>query len=393
MSDYSGTQNHISDHQARIIAQETIWTNIISMTMAFIVILVYFVTFFCNKRLVDRVTLRLTVASSVSDLIYSASMLWGAFITADGWDCHIFMWSFIEFTLLPLFLSISIATNLCAVYLLGIRQTQRFEIYYYGVPILLSLMISIPLPTFQRFGWLEDAQLCWYVPNGRETLIWLSLTYHFWIILSVAILIVQVGFLIRKLKTDQDINVQSIKPGEKISKTVASIEKRMDKTVRQVLTRVILYPMVPTITQSLGIVVYMNAFINGYWNFGLMFSWCFFTAIQASLNAVVFFLDPAVHNTWKQLKEHLRTVHGDEIQHLDTLQLTRRRKAKLWFISKLIGSIQATQVGYLSDPNFQAFSLFIVTNTQVKSFHEKQTITRPNINEPDEEIIETLSQY
>ncbi|ORY01088.1 hypothetical protein K493DRAFT_335093 [Basidiobolus meristosporus CBS 931.73] len=390
MGAYSGTQNHISDHQANIISQETIWTNVISMIMAFTVVIVYFGIFLCNRRLVDRVTLRLTVASSISDLIYSASMLWGAFITADGLDCQIFMWSFVEFTLLPLFLSIAIATNLCAVYLLGIRQTQRFEAYYYGVPILLSLAISIPLPVFHRFGWLDDAKLCWYAPNGRETLIWLSLTYHLWIILSVIILIVQVAFLIRKLKSDQDINVQSVKPGEKISKTVTTIEKRMDKTVQRVLARVLLYPLVPTVTQSLSIIVYMNAFSSGYWNFGLMFSWCFFAAIQATLNAVVFFFDPAVHNTWKQLKEHLKQTYAQDLSSEDTSEWTRTRRAKLWAVSKIVGPIKATQVGYFSNNSYlQAMSLFIVTKTDIK-IPEGVVDTTIQV---DEDVMESLSYY
>ncbi|KAK9711105.1 hypothetical protein K7432_008018 [Basidiobolus ranarum] len=364
MSSYS-TQNQISDDQARIVAQETIWTNVVSIIMASTVIAIYFIIYFYNKRLVDRVTLRLAVANSVADLIYSAMMLWGAFITADGLDCHIFMWGFIEFTILPLFLNIAIATNLCAVYVWGVQQTQRFEVYYFTVPILLSLAISIPLPAFHRFGWLEDAKLCWFVPNGPETLIWLGLTYYLWIVLSVLILLIQVALLIHKLKSDQK---QNLKLGEKVTNSLATTKMRLDKTVKQVLIRIVFYPIVPTITQSLSIIVYTNAFINGYWNFGLMFSWCFFTAIQGTLNAVVFACDPAVQNTWKQVKNHLRTKYKHEINCLETGELARERRMKIWLIRKLLGPAQCAQTGFVNNnPYFQVLTVATNSNSATKS--------------------------
>ncbi|ORX93322.1 hypothetical protein K493DRAFT_408447 [Basidiobolus meristosporus CBS 931.73] len=346
MGAYNGTQNYITDGQALIIAQETIWTNAASMLMASMVILVYFTTFFYNRRLVDRVTLRLTVANSTADLIYSAMMLWGALITTDGTSCHIFMWGFIEFTLLPLFLSVAIATNLCAVYVWGARQTQRFEVYYFAIPIVLSLAISVPLPAFHRFGWLDDAKLCWYVPNGPETLIWLALTYHLWIVLCVVILLIQVGFIVHKLRSDRS------SPGNKeaVSRSIVTTQQRLEKTVKKVLIRVIFYPIVPMITQSLSIIVYMNAFANGYWNFGLMFSWCFFTAIQASLNALVFLFDPSVQNTWEQLKQHIKLKYKHEI-NLPKDELTRGQRLRIGIVKAMVGG-SASPNGYITNDPF-----------------------------------------
>ncbi|KAI9295543.1 hypothetical protein K502DRAFT_213910 [Neoconidiobolus thromboides FSU 785] len=130
--------------------------SIISGIMALIVVLFMIVISIYDRKLVDRVSLRLQTGLSVYDIWLHGGALWKSISPAvPGIACTSRGYLALFFNILYAFLNVSIALNLQLIFIHNKTITRWVEVGYWVVPITLSLLISIPPLAMGLLGYSE----------------------------------------------------------------------------------------------------------------------------------------------------------------------------------------------------------------------------------------------
>ncbi|KAG9287152.1 hypothetical protein G9A89_001047 [Geosiphon pyriformis] len=200
------TLTSLTAEQAQTITSITIPLNAISMFASLTVIVIYALMRRYYPALADRVSFRLGVCTSISDLVYSLFQLLSILETKPGFWCGFTVWGFVFASLLSTFFSDCIALNLHIMFLREYRGRIDFERYYVPASILLALIIS-SLPLIQNmYGWNAPEEFCWYRDSGeRYNIIWQWTTLFTWLELSVLYCSVVIISVIVKLKTKKNL--------------------------------------------------------------------------------------------------------------------------------------------------------------------------------------------
>ncbi|KAI9295003.1 hypothetical protein K502DRAFT_236903 [Neoconidiobolus thromboides FSU 785] len=98
-----------------------------------------------NRRLVDRVSLRLQTGLSVYDVWLHGGAIWRSISPAGAnASCTTRGYLALFFNVFYAFLNVSIAINLQLVFLNNQIITKKMEAMYWLIPLTLSLILSIP---------------------------------------------------------------------------------------------------------------------------------------------------------------------------------------------------------------------------------------------------------
>ncbi|KAI9292783.1 hypothetical protein K502DRAFT_65065 [Neoconidiobolus thromboides FSU 785] len=159
--------------------------NVISSVASIIVIAVIVFISIYDRRLMDRVSLRFTLAISIVDLLKAILILIYIFIDAPGAACVAVAYLIPGFTLLYMFLTICIALNLQLTFVNGLRFNSKWERWYWAISIIGAFgIMAVPLATNQ-LGFDEDSQFCYYKNSNSTTgQIFQWATYHSWILVG-----------------------------------------------------------------------------------------------------------------------------------------------------------------------------------------------------------------
>ncbi|ORY06476.1 hypothetical protein K493DRAFT_296005 [Basidiobolus meristosporus CBS 931.73] len=286
----------ISVQQSQTLIDVAVPLNLISMFFSLSVVLIFIIFHSFKSHLVNRVSLRLTFAVAVVDLFYSGFQIVSDISQESGLLCALSVWGHIQTTHLSTFLTAMIAFNLQVIFVHGKRQTQAYEKYYFSVAGLLSLAISLPPLLGGRLGHDLYQESCWYnIYDASERMLWTWVTLYFWTMLGVFYCCIVVLLVVIKIARERR-NRRKFFTSDSIT-----IESTMNKVVR----RVILYPIIPILTQSFNLISELDIYLNKRINYTFLLLSFIGTSSQGILNAIVFLVDPAIQNAWPDLKDDL----------------------------------------------------------------------------------------
>ncbi|KAI9229306.1 MAG: hypothetical protein DHS80DRAFT_22472 [Piptocephalis tieghemiana] len=80
-------------------------------------------------------------------------------------------------------------------------------------------------------------------------------------------------------------------------------QRKIRRQIHAAVARIALYPIIPILTQSLNVISVMDAYATARVSFPLYFASFCATGSQGLLNAIVFLCDPAIHNSWRVVRE------------------------------------------------------------------------------------------
>ncbi|KAI9496560.1 hypothetical protein BDB00DRAFT_926759 [Zychaea mexicana] len=291
--------------QKDTLQQINIIANSISIASASTVLIILLAMRIYDYRLVDRVSLRLTAATSLTDLISSVSLLLYCYTDSNGSACHIAAFLIIWLTNQYMFLTTAIAFNLQWLFLQSRYYNPVFEKWYYIVSVALSLLTAV-LPLSSNVLGFDVAQgVCWYTDSYTlPSQIWeygtyigpqiVCLTY------CTTVVVLVVVKLLRDAKSDL-VDDDEVNAMPSTSQTVVS----------RVVRRILLYPTTPLLTQ-LGFIVseiYMFSTLRVSYELNV---WGVLTkALPGFFNLVGFLMDPAFMGALRLLKRDLIRRYGD----------------------------------------------------------------------------------
>ncbi|CAM0136880.1 unnamed protein product [Umbelopsis sp. WA50703] len=264
--------------QNDILNEINVIGNSLSVASGMIVLIVIFALRMYDKQLVDRVSLRLSAAISVTDVISSAALLIYTYVTVEGGACLLSPFLIIFLTNLFLFLTVAIAFNLQHLFLHQKYYNPSFEKWYYILSVGLAAVTGIIPLAAGRLG-LDEAQgYCWFS------------------LLAVAI----------KLKLDsQRLDRRIAHRGNGEHTDVDIRRRKTQKAINRVVRRILLYPMVPIITQSGFIVSEIYLYVNMKPSYALNVWGVTLKSLPGFCNLCAFLIDPAIYNALGTIKKNL----------------------------------------------------------------------------------------
>ncbi|KAI9296413.1 hypothetical protein K502DRAFT_359187 [Neoconidiobolus thromboides FSU 785] len=157
--------------------------NVISAVASIIVITMMVFVYVIDRRLMDRVSLRFTLAISIVDFLKAVSILIYIFVDTPGVECVLLAYLIPVFTLLYMFLTICIALNLQLTFVNGLRFNSKWEKWYWCVSIVSAFgIMAVPL-AMDQLGFDEDTLYCTYKDSlSPNTQIFIWATYHSWVL-------------------------------------------------------------------------------------------------------------------------------------------------------------------------------------------------------------------
>ncbi|KAK9712282.1 hypothetical protein K7432_007239 [Basidiobolus ranarum] len=286
----------ISLEQSQTLVSVAIPLNLISMFSNLLVILIFMIFLNFKSHLVNRVSLRLTFAVAIVNFFYSTFQIVSDVSQESGILCGLSVWGYIQTSHLSTFLTVMIAFNVQVIFIHGKRQTQTYEKYYFSISVLLSLAISLPPLLSGRLGHDLYQESCWYsIYEASERILWTWATLYCWTMLGVFYCCIVVVLVMIKITRERQRRKKFL--------TSDSIATR--STMNKVVRRVILYPVIPVLSQTFNLISELDI----YWNKRVDYTYLLLsfigTSSQGILNAMLFFIDPAIQNAWSELKDDL----------------------------------------------------------------------------------------
>ncbi|KAI9230870.1 MAG: hypothetical protein DHS80DRAFT_20870 [Piptocephalis tieghemiana] len=268
--------------------------------------------------LVNHVSLRLIIAATVANALYSFFQILGTLLVWTGGSraCSFAVWGMVAFALLPILLHTTVALNVHLLYLQGPRDPKGLETRYYLGATFLALLLSLPGGIAGRYGLAKDRGSCWYLDVGStSTFIWLWSTYYIYPLLA-ALYGLYIGWRMwGRLGHYRDLISPSSRPtpSQQQSSTDQVIEvelaemREREKTrlhLDRTMIRILLYSPIPLVCQGLLLVLDQLAYAERSrhipW-FGLLIGATLGTSLQGAIHGFLFLLDPGVRIAWQEM--------------------------------------------------------------------------------------------
>lgn len=268
--------------------------------------------------LADRVSLRLTVAISLTDLLLSVSQFLGAALMHDGFWCEATTFSFVFCTLMSVFLSDSIAYNLQLVFLQD-GVVKWGEACYYLIPILLSLVMTVPGWIMGKYGWDDAEQTCWYRHAGTvEASLWMMLTFYLGVFVGICYCVVVVWRVCLKLvRVNRSLSDKNKRQTQRNSAHETSHKRRFEIETARVVACIVRYAAIPIASQSFTIIHEVAMFTTREPQQWLLLLSYVTWSLQGLMNFIAFCMDPSVtkvrEGSFKQTAVELESMTSHKI--------------------------------------------------------------------------------
>lgn len=321
-------------------------TNGISVLSSVTVLILILGIHYYRQDLANRISFRMTGAIAACDLFASVAQMLSLSVPGAGVQCTVSNFGYTFFTLTYISLTAAIGLNLQLVFLYNVRNTKRYEPFYYGVSIFCALALTISPIAAGYLGYTEN-EGCWYLHTSSTSgALWYWLTFLTPLIICVSFCAVSVGLVTRRLRShSRNITVihttvrqksEFLETGESIdnsdataSRSVRQQKRQAHDTIRAAIKRILLYPMVPIITQTPNIIqsIYVQAthdqesrtFAN--WQLAN----CVMMGLTGFFNMCAFFFDPSFTNAWNTLKAGYVDSYKSEVIVLPNGETVRPR--------------------------------------------------------------------
>ncbi|KAI9294732.1 hypothetical protein K502DRAFT_365595 [Neoconidiobolus thromboides FSU 785] len=273
----------------------------VSLSLAIVVVLTMIAFTIYDRKLVNRVTLRLQTVIACYDIWSHSFPLWARENSKEGNPlCTTIAYQTFAFPLFYAFLNVAIGINLQLVFIHGIFITKKIEVAYYIGSILLTLLITIPPLALGLLGYSEFNGC--YLASDDE---YFSKMFDFFAnvlvnLICMAYLLVIVILILIKLYQGHKVTKEN-QVGIDVNKSSETL-----KNIRLLASRTLLYPIV-MIVANIGVVISQTAYdllnidspelsVLAYITGGLL----------GTLNFVAFFCDPTIHQALTSV--YFRTI-------------------------------------------------------------------------------------
>ncbi|CAG8637541.1 12487_t:CDS:2, partial [Ambispora leptoticha] len=304
-SNTDGQQNALSDDQVNLIIQFNIDLSITSIIGGLLVLLVIASMWRYDKKLVNRVSLRLTAVISFVDVLNAIALIIYTNYTPDDTPlCTGIAAALSFFPQVYLFLTVMIAFNLQLVFLHRRKISKFSDRWYIPVAILAALVCNVPPLVLNRFGFDEASADCYYRDSkSTETFYWILFAFIIPILFAMVYCTVVFVIVVFKIVFENRKLAETVQTG---SATLSMKAKKQKLLVLRLASRISLYACIPVLSVA-GIVV---MFIWSNLAVGVFIPYwvTLWSVIGSSLPAFIF--DPAVHNAVKKVRRELVRKYG-----------------------------------------------------------------------------------
>ncbi|KAK9722025.1 hypothetical protein K7432_002997 [Basidiobolus ranarum] len=226
--------------------------NSASIVCGSLVLVIFFLLRFYEPKLMDRVSLRLTAAISLVDVLRAAVYIVFTFVSSAGPACRFSAWAIIFLTNCYIFLTCMIAFNLQYVFLHNRPYQHRLEKKYFIISMFLSLATTLPALICDRVGWDDNTGACWWKNySSVRTKIWEWGSFLIWVIVGTIYCLVVIILVVIKLEKNKS-RLKILNQASLLEELPTTRGKRMEshRTVNKLVTRITLYILIPILTQG-----------------------------------------------------------------------------------------------------------------------------------------------
>ncbi|RUS19201.1 hypothetical protein BC937DRAFT_87835 [Endogone sp. FLAS-F59071] len=307
-----------SDEQQYVLNNINDYTNIPALVCAFLVLVIVVAMRLYDRKLVDRVSLRLNTAISATDMVKSVALMIYTYelISPGGFACKLVPFLIVWLTNQYVLLTTSIAHNLLLIFLLGKPFKEVYEKWYFILPIGAAFLSALIPLLANRFGFDVAQGACWYTPSYTA----LSQRWEYGTFLVPVMAgmtyctIVFIATAIKLYKENREISAKIHSSGllDDMSNSVDVQRYKTTKAISRVVRRIILYIIIPLSTMLGFIVSEVWMYYYNEISYALNV-WSVFTmTLPGILNFLAFLLDPAVQNAFEVIKYDLVNRYGDK---------------------------------------------------------------------------------
>ncbi|CAJ0758062.1 7661_t:CDS:2 [Entrophospora sp. SA101] len=230
----------ITVEQSLTITRIALPLNVLSILASSIGCLVFIFIRISYPRLADRVIFRLAFAAMLSDIFYSSFQVLNLVVTTSGTLCILSTWGWVFSTLISVFFIDCIAINLQVIFLHEYEGRRDLEKYYFILPSVFALTLSLLPLTQDMYGFDIPEQICWYRYSGTTlSIVWQWSTLFIWQQISVLYCIIILFAVTLKLRY----------ASSQFNKATNVLLKR-GTLITSVVRKVLWFPVVPLISQT-----------------------------------------------------------------------------------------------------------------------------------------------
>ncbi|KAI0217360.1 hypothetical protein L0F63_001729 [Massospora cicadina] len=265
-----------------------VYTNAVSGACGLMAVALILTINLIDHRLLDRVSIRFTLAISLVDFLKAGMIATYGKISPAEPLCTLIAFSTQWLTLLYLFLNVAIAVNLQLVFVRGYAFNPLWERAYWFT----SFFMATILPTFSlvggKLGSGNSDEPCEYKHSrSPDACAWMFLTLLVWILASCAYCTVVVALTIVTLRRKATVLDR-----------IAGLDPKAQEVkhdIQRLILRVAFYCIIPVVTQT-GFLVGRAVYCFAELPFALRLLAVVGTDIPGILNLIAFFIDPAFSN-------------------------------------------------------------------------------------------------
>nr|CAG8559125.1 15279_t:CDS:2 [Entrophospora candida] len=256
----------ITVEQSLTITRIALPLNVLSILASSIGCLVFIFIRISYPRLADRVIFRLAFAAMLSDISYSSFQVLNLVVTTPGTLCILSTWGWVFTTLISVFFIDCIAINLQVIFLHEYEGRRDLEKYYFILPSVFALTLSLLPLTRDMYGFDIPEQICWYRYSGTTlSIVWQWSTLFIWQQISVLYCIIILFAVTLKLRYASSQFNEALKENDKrindaqdnnnaksatLAKTSTNVLLKRGTLITSVIRKVLWFPVVPLISQT-----------------------------------------------------------------------------------------------------------------------------------------------
>ncbi|KAF0456435.1 hypothetical protein F8M41_001373 [Gigaspora margarita] len=311
--------------QSDIIKNLNISLSITSIVGGFIVLIIILIMWLYDKKLVNRVSLRLSGLISFVDILSGAAAIaYTLYTTGDTSICTFIGWAMSFLPTLYLFLTVMIAFNLQVVFLHRKKVSAFSDRWYLPVAFFGSFAINVPPLIYKIFGYDYEGKECLYRdPNGDATQMWKIITFIIPVSLSMlyctsVLIVVIMKLIFEHRKLADAVHTQ------KSNATLTAKTRRQKLLLLKLVSRISLYAAIPLLNVSGIIVEYTWLSIHKTLHVPppLVYWAVIGSCLPGLFNCLAFLFDPAIHNALRKVKKDLIENYGYERHGLTHSQIS-----------------------------------------------------------------------
>jgi hypothetical protein len=237
------------------------YLSIISAIGGLLVLLILIFMYCYDKKLVNRVSLRLTGMISFVDVLNSLTVIaYVHYEPGESTKCTSIAVGLSFFPQLYLFLTVMIAFNLQIVFLHRKKVSSFSDRWYIPIAFLMALATNIPPLAYHRFGFDSKNIECLYRDSfSVETTYWKIGTFLIPVALSMIYCTVVLAIVVCKLIFEHRQLIEAIHSNNSATLTA---KKRKKLLLLKLVSRISLYAAIPLLTVCGIVVVYIWSATN-----------------------------------------------------------------------------------------------------------------------------------